>query len=336
VYDGRVVAENNQLLPATTVTCGATFQTDIAANGTWFARGRDNSSTATTAPDWALRSGVLIAKTGDLIAGSEHYGDTFFAFNGNAFGDWVLAANTDNANPATNEVIVWNGQVVAREGDPVDVDGNGSFDDNAFLGRGSSSLTTFQANDVLLTATNDLYFLGTLHDAAGLDLNSSPTFGTPDVLIRIDLVPDCGVGVSYCTGGTTTNGCVATITGSGTASASTGSGFTLSVANVEGTQTGILFYGLSGPKADAWGTGSSFLCVKSPLERMGTQNAGGTFGVCDGVLSIDWNAYIASTPSALGNPFAGGETVWAQGWFRDPPAPKTTSLSDGVEFVVCP
>jgi hypothetical protein len=54
------------------------------------------------------------------------------------------------------------------------------------------------------------------------------------------------------------------------------------------------------------------------------------------VLSIDWNAYIASHPSALGQPFAGGETVWAQAWFRDPPAPKTTNLSDGLVFVVGP
>ena len=33
---------------------------------------------------------------------------------------------------------------------------------------------------------------------------------------------------------------------------------------------------------------------------------------------------------------AAGDTVWAQAWFRDPPSPKTTHLSDGLEFVVCP
>ena len=53
-------------------------------------------------------------------------------------------------------------------------------------------------------------------------------------------------------------------------------------------------------------------------------------------LAVDWNAYVASTPGALGTPFAGGETVWAQAWFRDPGAPKTTNLSDALRFDVCP
>jgi hypothetical protein len=58
--------------------------------------------------------------------------------------------------------------------------------------------------------------------------------------------------------------------------------------------------------------------------------------VCDGVLSEDWNTYIANHPAALGQPFAGGASVWAQAWFRDPPAAKTTNLSDGLEFTVAP
>jgi hypothetical protein len=140
---------------------------------------------------------------------------------------------------------------------------------------------------------------------------------------------------NYCTAGTTTNGCNATMSGTGVPSASAGSGFTIAVANVEGAQTGILFYGMT-PLASAWGAGSSFLCVKSPLERMGVQSAGGTNGLCDGALSIDWNAYIAANFGAVGTPFVGGETVYAQGWFRDPPAPKTTSLSDALQWTVSP
>jgi hypothetical protein len=54
------------------------------------------------------------------------------------------------------------------------------------------------------------------------------------------------------------------------------------------------------------------------------------------VLSEDWSAFVATHPSALGRPFAVGQTVNAQGWFRDPPSPKHTSLSDGLDFVVCP
>ena len=141
---------------------------------------------------------------------------------------------------------------------------------------------------------------------------------------------------SYCTAGTTTNGCVPSISGTGTPDANAGSGFTISVANVEGQKSGILFYGISGAQAVAWGTGTSLLCVKAPTQRLDTQSSGGTLNLCDGSLAIDWNAFIASHPTALGNPFAGGETVNAQGWFRDPPSPKTTNLSNALQFVVAP
>ncbi len=143
-------------------------------------------------------------------------------------------------------------------------------------------------------------------------------------------------GQAYCTAGTTTNGCVPWISGAGTASASAGSGFTISVAELEGQKSGLLFYGVSGAKVDPWGTGSSTLCVRAPTQRMNTQGSGGTAGACDGSLAQDWNVYVAAHASALGQPFVGGETVWAQAWFRDPPAPKTTNLSDGLVFLVAP
>ncbi len=143
--------------------------------------------------------------------------------------------------------------------------------------------------------------------------------------------------VSYCTAGTTTNGCNATITGVGTASASSGSGFTLTVSSVEGQKQGLIFYSVTGRAAAPWGLGStSFLCVKAPTQRLSAQNTGGTFGQCDGTLARDWNAYIAANPGTLGQPFMGCEVVQAQAWFRDPPAPKTTNLSNGVEFYVAP
>lgn len=150
----------------------------------------------------------------------------------------------------------------------------------------------------------------------------------------------CGntsAGSPYCTSGITTNGCAPWITGIGAASASSGAGFTLSVANVEGQKSGLLFYGVSGALASPWGTGgTSYLCVKAPTQRMSAQNSGGAAGSCDGTLSEDWNTFVTSHPNALGQPFAGGESVWAQAWFRDPAAVKTTNLSDGLMFVLQP
>jgi hypothetical protein len=146
----------------------------------------------------------------------------------------------------------------------------------------------------------------------------------------------CAV-TNYCTAGTTTNGCSAAISGAGLPSASAPSGFTLSVANVEGQKQGLIFYGVSGGTALPWFTGStSLLCVKSPTQRMNAQLSGGVSGACNGSFSADWNAFRFANPSALGQPFSAGDEVRAQAWFRDPPAPKTTNLSNAAAFTLCP
>jgi len=142
--------------------------------------------------------------------------------------------------------------------------------------------------------------------------------------------------VAYCTGGTTSNGCNATMTAIGTPSASATSDYTLLVSNVEGQKQGLIFYGSTGRAAAAWGTGTSFLCVKAPTQRIAAQNTGGAAGSCNGELVVDWNAFMANAPAALGNPRSAGQVYQAQGWFRDPPAPKTTHLSNALEFTLQP
>jgi hypothetical protein len=69
---------------------------------------------------------------------------------------------------------------------------------------------------------------------------------------------------------------------------------------------------------------------------MGALASGGTVNACDGAFSQDWNLFRASTAVAIGQPFAAGDVVWAQAWFRDPPAAKTTNLSNGLQFTLQP
>ena len=143
--------------------------------------------------------------------------------------------------------------------------------------------------------------------------------------------------VTYCTAGTTTNNCNASMSSTGTPSASATSGFTLTVGSVEGQKQGIIFYGVTGRAATPWGVGgTSLLCVKAPTQRTGSQSSGGTLGACNGSLVLDWNAWRAAHPAGVGSPFAAGLVIDAQGWFRDPPAVKTTSLSNGIEFTLQP
>jgi hypothetical protein len=142
---------------------------------------------------------------------------------------------------------------------------------------------------------------------------------------------------NFCTAGTTSHGCVPAIAGTGTPSASASSGFTISVAGVEGQRLGLFFYGISGQQALPWGSGgTSLLCLKAPVQRMTPQSTGGTANACDGALGQDWHAYMTAQPGALGNPRSAGQVFDAQGWFRDPPAVKTTNLTDGLHFVLAP
>jgi len=141
---------------------------------------------------------------------------------------------------------------------------------------------------------------------------------------------------TYCTPGTSTNGCLASIGYTGAPSASGASSFVIDVASVEGQKQGLIFYGVdnTGFTPLAWGT--TFFCVKPPTMRSFPQGSGGTSGMCDGSLTLDWNAFQASMPGALGQPFSVGDHVYAQAWFRDPPSAKTTLFSDALEFVMAP
>jgi hypothetical protein len=157
--------------------------------------------------------------------------------------------------------------------------------------------------------------------------------GNAHVVARTGLL--CGVMLNYCTAGVTTHGCVPTIGGAGVPSVTATSGFDLAVSRVEGQRMGVLFYGFA-PTAQSWGLGSSsYLCILYPVQRTGAASSGGTSGLCDGTLSLDFNAWMRAHPTALGSPFVAGQVFYAQGWFRDSAAVKGTNLSDGLKFILC-
>jgi len=56
----------------------------------------------------------------------------------------------------------------------------------------------------------------------------------------------------------------------------------------------------------------------------------------DGALSIDFVSHLSTHPLAIGKPFGPSQCVKAQTWRRDPPAPGTTNLSNGLQFVTTP
>lgn len=140
---------------------------------------------------------------------------------------------------------------------------------------------------------------------------------------------------SYCTAGTSSAGCVATLSASGLPSAQLASGFLLTCAGVDGERSGLLLYA-SAPGALPWGSGgTSWLCVTGPRQRTPGLASGGTPGACDGVLALDFNAYLATHPTALGAPFRAGQVFYAQAWWRDPQVSAGSQLSAGLRFALC-
>lgn len=164
VVDGVCIFQEGQPLLGGPEVYADTFQARMLNNGDWFARGDD-----TLDNDWAVRNGVILAKTGQPITtgATENWGVSFLAVTGNQVGDWLLIGSTDNVDTTKDTVMVINGEVVIRrEGDPIDLDGNGLFDDDVFLG-------AFQPNDVYLNDDGGIYYLATLRNGAGTSLGDA-------------------------------------------------------------------------------------------------------------------------------------------------------------------
>ena len=140
---------------------------------------------------------------------------------------------------------------------------------------------------------------------------------------------------TYCTAGTSVQGCLPQISGTGVPSMDAGSGFVVRVASVPAQRQGLVFYGFYAAN-QAWAPVSpSYLCVAPPVPRTGAMSSGGVLGQCNGAIQLDFNAWRAANPNALGSPFAQGQTIRAQGWYRDPAAPSQTNLSDALVFALC-
>ncbi len=180
--------------------------------------------------------------------------------------------------------------------------------------------------------------LGALALAAALVASNAPHAGAAPAAPAPASPAPVSNCVSYCTAGTSTNGCVATMSCSGVPSVAAPSGFVLTTSQLEGQKNACMKYSISGTLNAPWvSTNGSFLCIKAPQQKMGPPlNSGGTFGACDGAVALDFLTWSADHSSALGQPLVVGSTFYVQTFYKDPPAPKTINLSDALTFIIEP
>jgi hypothetical protein len=145
---------------------------------------------------------------------------------------------------------------------------------------------------------------------------------------------ECLSPIVYCPGGVSSNGCAPAIGTWGLSKLSLSSGFEIRATNLPGERFASVVYGVTGTIRTPWGT--SWSCVAPPRQRTGVVYAGGTSGACDGSIALDFNAWRASHPFALGAPFAAGDVVWAQVWYRDSGVAAGTNFTEAVQFMTCP
>jgi hypothetical protein len=310
----------------------------------------------------SVMGATLIAREGSPspVAGRNWGGLEDLALDLDAQGSWTLRAQLDGSDPSSDEVLIHESYVVAREGDVLAAtaphplsnlgQGRGVLDDQGqvlWFGTWDDPVTQsvdealFVDRVAVLTTGESMVAGSVLTDLeAGVRSYSFDTqfsryvafIGTlADGTKGAFLLDRSDVEV-YCTAKQNSLGVLPVIQGGGMPSASSGSNFVIKATFLTKNALSQFFYGTDGPLALPFHGGT--LCVQPPLRRgilKSTRGGMGTYGQMD----MDFNAWIASGVDPTLVP---GARVFVQLWYRDSgfPPPDDVGLTAGVQFRIEP
>jgi hypothetical protein len=265
-----------------------------------------DTSGLTTADEFLLKNGVMLYREGGMVAGETLVGsieDARMDEAGNVAYVWAITSPSGNL-----EAAFLNDTLIIKEGDLVDLDGDGVVEPN-------SKVVDI---DVLWIARNGKRYL-----TADIDVNGT-TSTTDDIQALFEIDPPCPMPSVYCTAKVTSGGCLPAIGFTGTPVP--GGGFSATCDQVEPNRMGLLFYSMTGSFGGGVPFQGGFLCAEPPQTRLPVQDSGGSLA-CSGTFLTPLESVVTSlTP---------GTQVWSQYWFRDPAAASGTGLSDALFFTVC-
>ena len=331
--DDQIVLQEGSPAAGSGPIVGSIVFTRMLSDGSWYSRGTTGSPTTNV---WAVRNGTLLARDGDPVGPGENWALSFSGFTGNRNGHWLLTGTTTNPDPNRDTLLLLDGTtILAREGDAVDLDGDGQFNEDAFLGG-------FQPNDLFLSDEMVVYFLVTLRNGAGTLLGDAflrlpitgNTTGTP-----ICFGDGSGFGLTACpcaNFGAPGHGCQNSASTGGSVLALTGSTApdTL-LLSASGELPSALSIFLQGTAVAAPGAlfGDGVRCTGGTLKRLYTHNAvGGAVAAPSGA-----DPAVSVRSAQLGDTIAPGTTRFYQVYYRDAnagfcaaPLGNTWNVSNGV------
>jgi len=160
--------------------------------------------------------------------------------------------------------------------------------------------------------------------------------GTQAVIGDVALFP-AGLASRYCTAKVNSCGGTPQISSTGTPSASSSSGFTVTSSGARTGRGGLLIYTDNGRRNPPVPFSSGLLCINTPIRRsVPVTAAGGTPNNCDATVSIDMNAFAAGQLGGNPQGFLSipGTRIECSWWGLDTTA-HGAYLSDALTYTVC-